>query len=331
MQLRKVMFDKLIFALLFNLSLSSVQASGNPVLIAEELLGAGGNSTGMAQGGVASESGSEAIRNNPANVALSKQYMLFGEYNWGRFGREFYQGAIIDSSTSKYSAGLSYTGFMDPYDNNSEQKFHEQNSQEGLPPPRELDFPLDKRITVALAKQMGAILVGVQLNHIKSFSQRGVIEDAKVDNYTNFGLGISGAVSNTLRYGLATENFSAKELNPMVAKVYKAGVSYLLSGLSTLINLDYRRTMTVDLNEYQSGSDYDTITDQGLILSMNFRSKDGIQLLGGLGRYQDGRSSGSLGIVLGNEQMGLAYMYSAPNLSESGSHQSLQLQAQMAM
>ena len=72
---------------------------------------AGTSSSAVLNTGAAVAGGVDAIRVNPALLALKKTYSVSAGYLWPTSGREIYRLGVVDSTTSKYAAAFSYLGF----------------------------------------------------------------------------------------------------------------------------------------------------------------------------------------------------------------------------
>lgn len=308
--------------------------------IHDEYESTGGYSMGLGQGGMAAVSDVSSVRLNPAMLALDKKYSVFGSFHWPTFGREFYQAGVVDSKTSNFAAGLTYTGFNDDFD------LIEYDRVKGK------ESTLQKRLGVALAQVIGKVSAGFSVFFAEGFRvNESTISAPESKKVTTFGLGLAGFISPTIRFGLSAENLGNKKLPEIAPQFLRAGLAYLMGGGNTSIHLDYINRQRIKGVEYDVVSDQQVFNngfaavsnetadekefaenEQMVVGSVSLRVYDLVRILASYGAdLVTDRTTMSGGIAIVNDQYSLSYSSSRPYLSSESSHQAINLGMQISM
>ena len=149
----------------------------------------GGDSPAYAFGGAAQIYGLGAIRVNPAMMTSKSQYKIAAGYHWPTQGREFYHLGILDSKTSKFSAGVLWSSHIDHIEANQFTKDRATSREHYY------DSPIKRRVAIGLAHSLGSFSLGVNGQYIE------YIEGSSTAKGIGFGLGAQ-ALGGMLAGGL---------------------------------------------------------------------------------------------------------------------------------
>lgn len=250
-----------------------------------------------------------ALSTNPALLFATPNYEFSTAYHWPTAGREFYQAGIIDSKTRKIAAALSYTGYMDKYNNTVESI--------------ETDSKLTRRIQTGFAHPFGKISFGVSLQYLeaKKIVQKNEIQDIKG---FNFGLGLFTKFSKSLSLGASANSLNSKKLGEVAPKTYRAGLSYKLAA-KWLANLDLKQR---DRTPEEVGL---TKPERMGFVALIYNHQNKLELLASYGKEfstENGRKpreSLSGGASIQMEKVKLGYTVLKPYRRSPEKHQSIHL------
>jgi hypothetical protein len=286
----------------------------------------------MGGGGVAVVGGLAAVRTNPAQLALEKQYEVGAGYHWPTSGRDFYQAGIVDSKTSTFAAGVAYTGFAEKFD--PKTAFETKDSF------------LKNRLSVALAKSFGGVALGALGQYLEAHPY-GYTDgsDEKIKG-TTLGFGAASSLNSTVRFAGSVENIANSRVQGFAPRVIRGGGSYLLSS-AIAINIDYRQRERVDYFEVPSDAiatpweyavtanrkdpnDNDSeklrAAEKMVIGSFSAKFQDTFRILGGYGQaLSDSRKMVGGGAAVVSQNASLTYAFYRPYLDDEAAHQSIQL------
>lgn len=299
-------------------------------VIPDEYESEAGHTLGLGNAGVAAVVGQSSVKTNPAMLSLEKKYEMSAAYHWPTYGRGFYQAGIIDSTTSKVAAGLTYT--------DSTSGFELPNT--GRTKDHIYDSPVKRRLLVGLGQSFAQFSLGIGAG----------VHEIKVDSKTTrrrITLNLGGVVmlSPELRLALSVENIANKDFANYAPTTYRAGAAYtMLKGAITL-HLDYKQRERV-LSEYLTleSNDIDFTKAIGglakqpshekmVTASGSVRVQDLLRVLAAFGQEIGGqtRQSVSGGIALVNNNVSLSYLISNPYLSDNKFHHGINLSFLMSM
>ena len=146
---------KTIFYTGMVLALHVSVAIAEPRRIPDEFEIIGGSGLARSNTGVASDPDLGSILANPALMSLKRQYRVGGSYNWPSSGRDFYLAQVIDTVTSEFAAGLSYTGFSKEFD----RQFKAE----------ELDSPIFRRTSLSFSRLVGRFSLGFTGTYLEGY------------------------------------------------------------------------------------------------------------------------------------------------------------------
>jgi hypothetical protein len=146
------------------------------------------------------------IKTNPALLMGKKNYQVEANYQWPTEGRELYQIGVVDSRTSKTTAGLLYSGHFDKTKN------------------LRTDIPAKHRIHVGFAQRTGKFRLGIAGQY--SAGDKNATNEIKG---VRFNGGLIADVSDKLKIGASGENLGSKKLATIAPTTFRGGVSYAFS------------------------------------------------------------------------------------------------------
>ena len=308
--------------------------------VPDEFESAGGLGLGLGNSGTASDTGLAAVRNNPAMLALEKQYSVSAGYHWPSAGREFWQAGAVDSKTSRTSAGLLYSTGKDKYVSQAELKDKDEDRFKTF-----YDSPIKFRIAGALAQQFSNLAVGLGVGYVEGYhpeDEKHLEKEPELIKGVLFGFGLAGMLSPALRFSASVENFNNQKLKDLAPKTYRAGVSWngLYPGL--LVNADYKQRDRVLQERLVSKGDELSLAEDGEGLSgpekmvtgsFSMAFQQAFRLLGSYGQdiSGTGRKSISGGIALVNQSVSLSYLVGKPYMSDKRIHQAVNLSMQVSI
>lgn len=330
-----------VFILYLGLSLSgSVLAEDQGQRVPDEFESSGGLGLGLGNSGTASDTGLAAVRNNPAMLALEKQYSVSAGYHWPSVGREFWQAGAVDSKTSRTSAGLLYSTGKDKYVSQAEVGEDEANRFKSY-----YDSPIKFRAAGALAQQFANMAVGLGVGYVEGYqpeNEKDLAKEPELVKGVVFGFGVAGLLSPALRFSASVENFNNNKLKDLAPKTWRAGVSWngLYPGL--LVNADYRQRDRVlqerlvsrkgELNLAEDGQELSR-PEKMVTGSFSMAFQKAFRLLGAYGQdiSGTGRKSISGGIALVNQAVSLSYLVGKPYMTDKRIHQAVNLSMQVSI
>lgn len=292
--------------------------------IPDEYESVGGHALGLGNSGVAALGGPSAVRMNPGLLPLEPQYSVSLGYHWPSFGRNFYQGGVVDSVTSSVAAGVMYTGFNDSF--KDERWAGERDAQ------------TEKRLSLAVAKAFRKVALGLSGQWINGFESIGMESEHRKG--ATFGFGLAGLFTEKIRFGASVENLGNDDVAMIAPQTTRAGIAFLMMGGNFSTHLDYRQRQRIPAIEGappQIGSDPSDggfeESEKMLVGSFSARIYDVVRLLGAYGQAisEDARQSVSGGVGLVHERFSLSYDVSRPYLSEKKVHHAVNLNFMMAM
>lgn len=308
--------------------------------VPDEYESIGGHALGFANGGTAATSGLGSVRSNPAMLALEKQYSVSAGYHWPSVGREFYQAGAVDGKTSNVAAGVNYTSSQSEYKgldllSSAKEQFNSF-----------YDSPIKFRVAGGIAQSFENISLGLSGQYIEGFLPTEVGTSAtKQDNMVKsvtLGFGVAGLLTKSLRFGLSAENLTNKKVKDLAPKTYRAGLAYTMFGGNITLHLDYLQRDRV-FHEVESMSiDFDASKlelkdadkpEQMVTGSASVRVQDLLRLLLATGQDISGSGRKVLGggIALVNKGMSLSYMISQPYMTDTLTHQAVNISMQVAI
>lgn len=293
-------------------------AAENPsMVLPEEYLSAGEQTTSLANGGSLSSGGYSAVRANPAMLATEKQYAVGGGYHWPAYGRDFYQAGVVDSKTSSIAAGVSYSSSMDDYQGTWDK---EGKVSAG-------ESPVKRRIGVGLAKNYQKISLGISGSFIEATDPvKAFDEDAdRVKGFT-LGGGLVANLKQNLRIGLSAENLANKKMAFAAPTIYRAGLVWgAIKDFSVYVDLRQReaaptfdvKAPSLSLFETSETKEGRIGAEQALTVGGIVRFYDLLRLSFGTGAAKQGSetsSTAAAGIALVNKAFVLAYSAQRPDM-----------------
>lgn len=313
--------------LLFAITCVSAQAAlanhNVPGRVPDEIEREGGPHSSFSHGGAAAAPTVGSIRSSPGMLAFEKRYEFSGSYIWPSLGRDFYQLGVLDSKTSSVGAGFLYTGFRTGY--KAVEDLTNRKEQEHA----YYDSPLKRRMSLALAKTIANLGVGMNVQMVESGGGSG----EKKSGIT-LGLGFAGLLLKKLRFALSVENLANKDIRNMAPLTYRGGLAYLINRDVTL-HLDYRQRQRVDselkaFNDSRSGN-YDSF-ERMVILSSSIRVQNLLRVLVGYGMEPGGkRKTVSGGLAVVNDKATLSYLVYKPYMSKSEIQHAIHLDLRLAI
>jgi hypothetical protein len=309
---------------------------GIPALYAQQIPNeyesTGGNTLGFANAGSAASGGISAVRANPAMLPFEKQYQMAIGYHWPTAGREFFQAGIVDSQTSSFAAGVSYTGYTDQYKYSNESGVNTDN----------LDSPVVRRGLVGIGKTLSMVSVGLNVQYVEGMPLTASRDEAdrlggRVKG-TGVGLGVAALLTPALRIGASTENMSNRRIEQYAPKTYRLGASYILGEGNLVANIDLRQRERVEFFEAPLPVGFG-IAD-GVAAEQSDLDPERLVIISGLARVQnfmrvmasygqsianDERRTLAGGVILYQEKFSLAYAASQPYLSQASTQHSLNI------
>lgn len=292
--------------------------------IPDEYESVGGHALGLGNSGVAALGGPSAVRMNPGLLPLEPQYSVSLGYHWPTFGRDFYQGGVVDSVTSSVAAGVMYTGFNDTF---------EGNRWAG-----ERDAQTEKRLSLAVAKAFRKVALGLNGQWINGFEDAGMTSEHRKG--ATFGFGVAGLFTEKVRFGASVENLGNDNVAMIAPQTSRVGFALLMLGGDFSTHLDYRQRQRIPSIEGaapQIGVEPRDVgfqkSEKMVIGSFSARFYDVLRLLGSYGQAisEDKRQSLSGGVGLVHQNFSLSYDVSRPYLSEKKVHHAVNLNLMMAM
>lgn len=282
--------------------------------------------------GFAAADAHSAVRANPSLIALERSYSLSAGYHWPAVGREFYQAGVVDSKTSAIAAGISFTGFSDPY-----LYPNQQNSRRDA----QLDSPIERRGVIGLAQTMGALSVGAGATYIEANPLMSSEEKRQgQDRVRGFGInaGVSTVLFGAMRLGASAENLSNRRIDEYAPMTYRAGLAYTASPALNFM-ADYRQRKRITEFEGERLR-LDNVVDQGftepeqmIFASFVGQIQNAIRLMGSYGYAlsDDKRRSVAGGLAIVNQTVSLSYSVSRPYLALNETHQAVALAVDISM
>jgi len=279
------------------LGVDSIDLAGH---VPDEYEAVGGHATGLGNSGAAALGGFSAVRVNPAILPFETQYSVNGSYSWPTSGREFYHVGVVDSSTSQLvAAGLSYTGFRDPYVR--------------VPTDNGVDAPIDRRVTLALAHGFQKVSLGISGQFVVGYDDAGNLVKGN-----GLGFGIAALLAPPLRVGASVENAINRNVEEFAPRTIRAGLAYLTLGGSVSLNLDYRQRQRVEAFEGQlplflvaPAKEPDRADERMIIPSVSTKVYDVLRLTGAYGQELGGEKRRILAAGIGLVHDGFALTYCA--------------------
>ena len=283
----------------------------------------------MNNAGYAANDPHAGIRVNPALLAGAKAYSVEAGYHWPTSGREFYQAAVVDSKTSNIAAGVSYTGFTDTYSPEEALKNVDGN----------VDSTRVRRGIIGFAQAFGNIQAGLGATYIEANKLEADPGDTSRIKGTGVNLGISGALTQELRFGASVENASNRRIADYAPKTIRVGTAYAFSPQVTGY-LDYRqrdRVLPIEGPQAEIGKKIAVIDltkhpEQMVFASLSAQVYDFFRLMGSYGQeLSTTRKSLSGGGAVVNKGMSIAYTMSRPYMANQAAHQAVSLGVDMAL
>ena len=287
--------------------------------IPDEYEATGGNALGFANSGSVAFSDVSSVRANPGMLALESQYAVSAGYNWPTNGRDFYQAGVVDTKTSKFAAGFSFTGFQDDLEKSS-YDFEDR------------DALTEKRLALAVAYPLKFLSVGLGGQYV-----RGAIwEDGEFETKKGptLNVGAVGLLTKTIRVGVSAENLNNRKVEALAPRVYRGGIAWLILGGDVSLNLDYRNRQRISFFESDPSIDRSESLNNGysrseqlVVGSFSTRLYNLLRIYGAYGEAfsEDKRRLASMGIALVNQNFSISYNVSRPYLEYSQLHSSLNL------
>jgi hypothetical protein len=297
--------------------------------------------TAMAGGGAAVVSGIDAVRQNPARIAMEQKYEVSGTYQWPTIGRDFYRAGIVDAKTSAYAAGIQYTGFLDKFD----------PMVEGA----EYDSTVARRLSLALAQQKGSLSYGLTGQYVEAFNVLNPISNKKVSGIT-LGLGTVYVLNQSFQIAAAVENMANAKVKEYAPRTIRAGGVYVFNK-SFAMSLDYTNRERIPLLELpfvMPGSLDQSLTtpaerraqserrakaaanmqaEQLVIGGFTARLQQYLRLMGGYGKSitNEPRDVIGGGAALMSDKFAFVYAVQKPTQADSKIHQSVQMNLAISM
>ena len=305
--------------------------------IPDEYESNGGHSLAFGGGGVAAVSGQSSVKNNPAMLALEKQYTVSGTYNWPSYGRKFYQVGAVDSKTSAIATGLTYTSSQEKFSNYQEARDQDDRLQAFY------DSPVKYRLDLGFGVSFSKLAAGLGVEYVEGFDKASLTP--KLIKGPSFGLGLAGLITQNLRFGISAENLANEKVMNLSPRRYRAGFAYTLFNVDVTAHIDYsqRERIAGELAGEEAATDnsiYSISPDQGIknqekmvTLSGSARVQDLVRLLASYG-YELGstkRQSVGGGIALVNQNISLSYLVHQPYQTGKSLHQGINLSLTMAL
>lgn len=309
----------------------SLYAADVQLRLPDEIEAVGGQAAAQGHSGVASVSDVGAIRLNPAMLYQQRSYDISGAYYWPANGRSFYKVGVIDGVTSQMVAGLEYTGFQEPPRSRQELKDDE------------VDSPVEKRVSVAIAVPAQFFSLGLAAHYVES--QDPASDPAAVENIKgiSLGAGIVTSITETLRFGASAQNFNNKRVREVAPTVYRVGLSWTDRTGTVLVSGDLRqrdRSLLLELPTspeqlalvQSQGSYYEKPERMGFV-GLQAKTFNMMKIFAAYGRSFQGpeRASASGGVGIFQKNFSFAYAIGR-NFPDQGDLQSsLQLTVTMRM
>lgn len=206
------------FQLLASLLLGSLspalQAAEVQLRLPDEIEAVGGQGAAQAHSGAASVSDIGAIRLNPAMLYQQRSYDISGGYYWPADGRSFYKLGVIDGVTSQIVAGLEYTGFQEA------PQLKQQAEKD------EVDSPVEKRVSVALAVPTQLFSLGLAAHYVESRDPGSPLDEDQRLKGIALGAGLAVSVTESIRVGASVQNFNNKRIKEVAPTTYRVGLSW---------------------------------------------------------------------------------------------------------
>lgn len=291
----------------------------------------GGHSLGLGAGGTAAVSGQDSVKSNPAMMVFEKRYMVSLGYHWPSEGRDFYQAGVIDSQTSSFAAGFTYTSPLAPYKPYADASNEEERRDAFF------DTPVSRRVSIAAGQAFDRIALGIGGQIVKIDNKAEKLEG------NTLGLGLAALATPTLRFGISAENLANRKVRAYAPTMYRAGFAYTMFGGDFTAHLDFRDRQRVSQElGIQEGLTYLTESDETkeslgtekmAIASFSARVQNMIRLLGAYGNEIKGdrRRSLSCGLALVNHGFSLSYLVSRPYLTDPTLHQAVNMSFVVAL
>jgi len=322
--------------------------ASEPYRIPDEYESTAGHSLAFSNSGVAATAGLSSVKMNPAMLPLEKQYRVSAGYHWPSVGREYYQAGIVDSTSSKFAAGVTYTSSQEDYlklnqfQNSAENEEGRENRYQA-----EHDTPVKKRISVAIGRVFNSFSLGIGGQFIEAWDINKPSGSQMIKGKT-LGMGIAGLILPSLRFGISAENMANSNIKNYAPRMYRAGLAYMLYQGNLSVHLDYRdRERAVfeygsqkiglpDIYALAAASpaaknsqiDRNIGSEKMITVSFSVRVQNMIRFLGAYGQEIGGvsRKNVSGGIAVVNEKITFSYLVSSPYFSEdSRLHQAINM------
>ncbi|MCY4380087.1 MAG: hypothetical protein OXC40_00750 [Proteobacteria bacterium] len=315
----------------------------------------GGLSGGMIGGGVTAFSGVEAIRINPAMLSQSTDYQVSGSFHWPTYGRNFYQGAIVDG-TGPVKAGLLYTAplnrtFDDSWlkaDNNTQNTTHlSQTNRESLV----WGMKTIQKFNLSLAQSFQKISFGITGAYLEGMMRKYRSFHLEQVSGVTFGIASFFPINQQLLLGVSCENLNNQQIVQLAPTIFRAGFGWLLSSSHLAIHGDYLRRQRVrsewilvkkketpeDPNWSSMFDERDIISDyeQSVVASIKGQFQEIIVVTGAyrmeIGNHGLERQGLAAGISVAPELYSISYTIQRPDLSSPALHQSVSLAITLKM
>ncbi len=311
-------------------SQSASFAKAEPQLrLPDEIAAVGGQGTALGHSGTAALSDLGAIRLNPAMLYQQRSYDIGGGYYWPSTGRPFYKAGVIDGVTSQMVAGFEYTGFQDA------PKARTADS--------ELDSPVQKRVSVALAIPSQVFSLGLALHYVESQDPASDPSQVRELKGIALGAGLVAFVTESVRFGASVQNFNNRRIRNVAPTTYRAGLSWADRSGTIIVSGDLaQRDRSFPLELPRTPEDLSLVQDLGSYyekpermgyVGIQAKTFNMMKIFAAYGHTVQGpeRTSASGGIGVFQKSFSFAYALSKNFPAQDELQSSLQLTVTMRM
>lgn len=286
----------------------------------EEIDLASGLGIAYSGGGVTSISGLHSIKLNPAALSDQKLYIGSASYHWPSFGREYYQVGFIDAKTSKLTAAVQYTGFIEKYSLELKNNLGiENDSQNSV-----YDTPIKNRVHFALGHTLSnKFLLGMSANYVKASDTSLKLSNGKSSSIS-FGGGFIAKYTKKLNIAGSAENLFNNVSTSQPSRTFRVGANYDYS-TSLSLGFEYKNRKR---SEYDIESEHSS-EHTGIAIA-KLKLRDYLSVIGSYAKgFADSKVDHSIisgGVTFQTKTLRIGYLLSAPNKSSDQAHHALNVQ-----
>lgn len=290
--------------------------NANSPAIPDEVELSSGLGIAYGPGGSIASPGIHSIKTNPAQLGFQKNYFSGASYHWPTAGRNYYNVGFVDAKTSKVTAGVQYTGFL-------EKKYTDEL------PDGAYDSLTKDRIIVGLGTLLSdKFSLGINAVYTRNHVRNTVDNNLKKKAIAFGGGFVMKPQNNVSIVGSAQNIFnqSADLVNP---KTYTFGASYVYKDIVQL-GLEYKNRKRMQFEQ-----NFEKRSEQLLIGSAEIPFRQYLNIIGSytyeLKKQVERRTLISGGIEFRSKNLGLGYMISTKSLNRDVAHHAVNLDLKLQL